>query len=537
MRDGVNLSADIYLPENKGAYPTVIIGTPYDNTMRSHVEMACFFVKHDYSFVVYDVRGRFDSEGEFYPFFNEGKDGYDMVEWVAKQLWSNGKIGMMGGSYRGWIQWATAREKPPHLATMVPTATGGKYLEEFPFFNGIPCLWMLGWMNFVGGRTTQNTASYTVDWEKVFKTLPLVDIPEALGREIPVWKEWMDHPDWDEFWDPLRFSEKDFASINIPALHITGFYDGDQPGALEFYDGAIKYGPLAENQYMIMGPWNHAGTRFPKRYIGGVDFSNASLMEMKDIHLKWFDHWLKGFDNEVKDWPLTRYFIMGENRWVNSNTHWPPSEPSNIWYLTSGGNANTLKGDGSLSKDQVDDGYDNYKYDPMNPAVPELSYDFYGGGPEPSLDQRYMLRRDDHLVYASNILEKPILCVGSPVVELFVSSNCPDTDFFIKILDVYPDERCIAVSRGLMRARYRGGLNRQILMEKDEIYKIKIIMDSTGLTFLPGHRIMLTVTSSEFPRYARNNNTGNPVGSDIEVRIAHNKIHYGEGNASHILLP
>ena len=147
----------------------------------------------------------------------------------------------------------------------------------------------------------------------------------------------------------------------------------------------------------------------------------------------------------------------------------------------------------------------------MNPAVPVLSYDFYGGGPEPSLDQRYMLRRDDHLVYASNILEKPISCVGSPVVELFVSSNCPDTDFFVIILDEYPDERCIAVSRGLMRARYREGLNRQILMEKDEIYKIKIVMTSTGLTFLPGHRIMLAVTSSEFPRYARNNNTGNPV--------------------------
>jgi hypothetical protein len=533
----VHLSVDIYLPDKEGSYPTVVIGTPYDNTMKSHVDMASFFVANNYAFIIYDVRGRNDSDGDFYPFFNEGQDGYDLIEWAAKQSWCNGKLGMMGGSYRGWIQWATAKERPPHLVTMVPTATGGSWLREFPFFNGVPCLWMFGWLNFVSARTNQNVAGSTADWKRIYNTLPISDLPKALGRDLSVWKEWMSHPDMDDFWKAINFKTEDFQGINIPVLHITGYYDGDQPGALHYYRGAVEHGPRPKQQYIIIGPWDHAGTRFPKRHLGGVDFRNDSLMEMKNIHLEWFDHWLKRKENAVKGWPLTKYFVMSENKWVETMEHWPIEPLRQAYYLTSTGNANTLIGGGRLVKEIEKDNKDTYVYNPEAPAMSTDDFDFYGSAVELPLDKRYMMRRDDHVVYTSEILEKPVTVVGSPVTELYVSSDCPDTDFFVSLMDEFPDGRSLLVSKGLLRARYREGLEKQVFMESGTIYRLSIQMDSTGIKFKQGHRIRIAVTSSEFPRYARNNNTGNQVDSDTELRIAENNIHHGLIHPSKLLLP
>ena len=245
-RDGVSLSVDIYLPEEEGCYPTVLLATPYDNTMKTEVDMAEFFARNGYAYVQMDVRGRYDSGGDWVPMMNEGPDEYDVIEWVSQQPWSNGKVGMMGGSYRGWVQWAAAKLKPPHLITMVPTATGGDYMREYPFYNGIPTLWILGWLNFVGGRTCQNNASSTINWEKVFRSLPVKDMPKLLGREMPIWEEWMSHPDLDDYWNRIIFKPKDFHNIDMPILHITGWYDGDQPGALHYYNEMLKHSPAAD---------------------------------------------------------------------------------------------------------------------------------------------------------------------------------------------------------------------------------------------------------------------------------------------------
>jgi putative CocE/NonD family hydrolase len=537
MRDGVHLSADVYLPDVEGSYPAVVIGTPYDNTMKSHVDMASFFVSHDYAFIVYDVRGRYDSDGDFYPFFNEGPDGHDLIEWAASQPWCNGKLGMMGGSYRGWIQWAAAKEQPPHLTTMIPTATGGNWLREFPLFNGIPCLWMFGWLNFVGARTNQSQAGTTADWERIYNTLPINELPEALGRKLPYWKEWMSHPDMDDFWKRIIFTPEDFKGISIPVLHITGYYDGDQPGALHYYKGAVEHGPKPMQQYMLMGPWDHAGTRFPKRHLGGVDFTTESLMDMKYVHLEWFDHWLKGKDNGVKDWPLTKYYVINENRWIESDTHWPIEPDRTPYYLDGEGKANTYNGDGKLTVKPGADQHDTYIYNPENPAMPTKSFDFYGAGEEVPLDRRYMMRRDDHLVYTSEALDSPVTIKGSPVTELYVSSDCPDTDFFVYLMDVYPDGRSVLVSQGLMRARYRNGLEKQELMKSGEVYKVVIPMSTTGNRFKKGHKMRLSITSSEFPRYGRNNNTGNRVDTDTEIRIAENTVYLGGKYPSRLLLP
>ena len=537
MRDGVRLSADVYLPGEEGAYPAILVGTPYDNTMKSHVDMASFFTRHGYAFMVYDVRGRYDSEGEFYPFFNEGPDGFDAVEWAASQPWCNGRIGMMGGSYRGWIQWATARERPPHLETIVPTATGGNWLQEFPFLNGVPCLWMLQWLNFVGGRTNQNVAGTTVDWGRVLRHRPLRDMPRVLGREMPVWVDFMDHPDMGEFWEKVVFKESDFQAIDLPVLHITGYYDGDQPGALHYYWGAVEHGPRPGDQYLLIGPWDHAGTRVPRRLLGGVDFTNEALVEMREVHLAWFDHWLKDVDNEVSKWPRTRFFVMGENKWGEMEAPWPKSPAYTPLYLHSGGAANTHMGDGELLEDAGEDGYDEYQFNPLEPATTVQGFDAYGDAQEAPLDRRYLLRRDDYLGYTGPELGEPLEILGPPRAELWVSSDCPDTDFFAYLFDVHPDGRSILVSRGLMRARYRHGLKEQRLLEPGKVERLSVPMDSTCVKFLEGHRVRLAVTSSEFPRYAPNTNTGNPVATDTQIKVASNRVHHGKAHPSRLLLP
>ena len=538
MRDSVYLSLDVYMPSDGGSYPTILIGTPYDNTMKSHVDMARFFVQHGYAFGVFDVRGRFDSDGDWYPFFHEGPDGYDMVEWGASQPWCSGKIGMMGGSYRGWVQWATAREKPEHLTTMVPTATGGKWMQEFPYLNGIPCLWMLGWFNMVGARTGQDVSSPMVDWEKVYNHTPLISMPDVLGRELPIWEEWLSHPDLDDFWRQVSFTENDFESINIPVLHITGYYDGDQPGALHYYDNAIKHSPGRDIQYMLIGPWDHAGTRFPQRNLGGVDFTNEAVKNMAEVHLKWFDRWLKGSHNEVDEWSQTRFFVMGENQWRASETHWPHETKKSILYLGSKGDANTLYGHGILSHEPVDlDFKDSYYYNPENPVTPSNNLDFYGSAEKPPLDIRYLLRRDDFLVYTSNALTEELLVTGRPDIRLFGSSDCLDTDWFTYLLDVHPDGRSITISHGMLRARYRDGLSEPCLMEPGKVYEFNVEMSSTCNLFKKEHKILLAVTSSEFPRYARNHNTGNPIPYDTEFKIANNSIHHSQKYPSKISLP
>jgi putative CocE/NonD family hydrolase len=258
---------------------------------------------------------------------------------------------------------------------------------------------------------------------------------------------------------------------------------------------------------------------------------------MKEIHLEWFDHWLKGKENRVQDWPLTKYYLMSKNKWVESMEHWPINPKREAYYLASEGNANTYYGDGKLEEKPGLNSKDCYIYNPEDPAKPTTNYDFYGSSLEIPLDRRYMLRRDDHLVYTSRPLNSPVPIRGSPITELYISSDCKDTDFFVHLFNVFPDERSILSSHGLMRARYRNGLEKQELMEQGEIYKIIIPMSSTGLIFLKDHRIRLSITSSEFPRYGRNNNTGNLVDTDIEFKIAENVVYHGTKYQSRLLLP
>lgn len=540
MRDGVLLSADVYIPSEGiegGPYPALLMRTPYNNQTAHYMNEASFFAEHGYAVVLQDVRGRHDSLGEWYPFRNEGPDGYDSIEWTAQQEWCNGKVGTFGGSYGGWYQWVAARERPPHLTTMVSTAAGGRWMREIPYNNGLVALVMLGWLNLAGARTMQDSSR--VDWEEVFYHLPLRTMDEKLGRPLPVWQEWLDHPTVDDYWEPFILSDDDLTKIDLPILHITGWYDDDQPGALFFYEGMIRNSPARDKQFIRIGPWDHGGTRIPRQVLGGVDFSVKALVNIEELHVKWFDRWMKDESNGVADRKRSEYFLMGVNEWQESET-WPPEEAKGIaFYFHSGGKANTLMGDGQLGRDRPgEEVADTYTYNPEDPVIPVVNTNFSSDPPiETPLDRRFVLRRDDVLVYASDPLGIPLEVAGRPWVTLFASSDCPDTDWVAELSDVYPDGHSIQLGQGVLRARYRESLEFESLLEPNEVYEFKFELMTIAHVFQPGHRVRLSVTSSYFPYYDRNPNTGHPIGQDAEMRMAQNTVHHSREHASHVLLP
>jgi putative CocE/NonD family hydrolase len=540
MRDGVLLSADIYFPPGGpagGPYPVVLARTPYDNLNPVYVEGAQYLAEHGYVCILQDVRGRHDSDGEWVPFRNEGPDGYDTVEWAAEQPWSTGRIGTMGGSYGGWFQWALAREKPPHLSTMVSTAAGGAWMQEIPFHNGVLMLAMLGWHNLVGGRSMQRPELIT-NWPDVFRHLPVREMDTLLGRRLDGWREWVDHPTLDDYWKSVRLDE-DFAHIDVPALHITGWYDGDQPGALYFHGGMCAESSAAEDQAIVIGPWDHRGTRLPRQVTGGVDFGPDAVLDVLDLHRRWFDHWLK--DEPGAPLPArARIFLTGVNAWHDAQS-WPPAHtvPTPL-YLRSNGAANTLRGDGRLDLEPPEsvEPADVFTYDPADPVPAVVDENFYSPTVvETPLDRRFQHRRDDVLVYTSAPATSPIVLAGIPQVHLFAATDGPDTDWFVALHDIAPTGASMHLAEGRLRGRFREGLETEVLLEPDRVYEFVLSTTAIGHVVQPGHALRLTVTSSDFPTWDRNLNTGDPIGSGTTMRIATNRLLHEPASPSRVVLP
>src|SRR4051812_2887922 len=343
MRDGVALNTDIYLPDagvDGGPYPGVLLRTPYSCQGEVIVTIASYLARHGYAVALQDVRGRYGSDGAWEPFRREGPDGHDAVEWIADQPWCSGRVGTMGTSYEGWAQWALARERPPRLVTMVSTAAAGRWMEELPFDRGVPLLVVLPWLHAVSGRVVR--APWLVpDLPDVLSTRPLATMDERLGNPLPLWREWLEHPTLDDYWQALRLGAGDFRRIDLPVLHVTGWYDDDQRGALFFHAGMCEHSPRAADQHLVVGPWEHAGTRAPARQLGGVDFGPAALEDIGELHRRWFDHWLKGDVDGAWSEPRARVFLGGANAWRGVDA-WPPRDAQErALYLRSDGRANT----------------------------------------------------------------------------------------------------------------------------------------------------------------------------------------------------
>lgn len=535
MRDGVLLSADIYRPAETKAgaqVPVILVRTPYNKNQALYLDAARYFSERGYAYVTLDVRGRGDSDGEFVPYRNEGIDGYDAVEWCAAQSWSTGNVATLGASYLGRIQWQTAVERPPHLKTMIVMVTPSDPFVENPI--GTHGLQHLCWMFLVNGRLRQLIDQ--IDWDPIYKHLPLWTMDERAGFTSDKWREELSHPTLDEYWQKICYQNQ-YEKIDLPVMHISGWYDDQQVGTpLNFIGMTTRGGSeLARtNQKLLMGPWGHAVNAGQK--VGDVDFGADAVIDLRGYELRWFDYWLKGQDTGIAAEPAARIFVMGENKWRDekefplARTLWTP------YYLHSGGKANSRLGDGQLSTEPpTAEKPDEYVYDPAH-ATPYVTAATSSqiGGPD---DYAELQKRPDVLVYVTPPLEQDTEVIGPIRVTLYAASSAVDTDFTGLLFDLHPNGFAQRLCDGIVRARYRDGMEQAVLIEPHQIYKFEIDLWNTCQVFKQGHAIGLQIASGAFPKYDRNLNTGEDLATGTRMASAAQVIYHDAEHPSAVILP
>lgn len=537
MRDGIDLSADIYLPQAEGSFPTVLMRTPYSNNMEAMIEKGRRLANAGYVCVIQDCRGRWDSDGEYYP-FREGEDGYDTQEWIGQQGWSNGKIGMAGGSYVGAVQWQSAPHRSQYLTCMAPRVICCDYFTGLVYPGGAFQLNVLmTWGMRTNGRTGQSIEFH--NWTEAFRNLPVGQLDESAGRNLPFWKDWVEHAAYDDYWDAIN-DEKRWHEIAVPALNMGGWYDLYAQHTFINFNGLRQHGrtPQARQSKLIVGPWPHALSTSPRT--GDIDFGAHSMVDLELLEQRWFDYWLKGIENGIAEEPPLRLFIMGINQWRDEN-EWPLARTEwQKWYLRSRGSANTLRGDGGLSTASPDgEATDHFVYDPHHPVQTVggnncCSPHIVPWGP---YDQRDVEMRGDVLCYTSDPLAADLEVTGPITVILYAATDGPDTDWTAKLVDVAPSGYAKNLCDGIIRARYRESLSHPSLLDSGKVYKYEIDVGVTGNVFRQGHRIRVEISSSNFPRFDRNPNTGHDFGVDAALRVAQQTVYHNRDHPSHILLP
>ena len=547
-RDGVTLYADLYRPKKPGKYPVIVSRTPYSTERSpSAYSAAVFFARRGYAYVFQDVRGRHDSEGKWDAYRDNIDDGYDTIEWAAAQPWSNGKVGMQGGSYLGHVQWHAAKAVPPHLTAIFPNvAATSIYHDSVTVNGGWRLAKNLGWGAVrQESRIMQNTGQHTMEggpenisYNRTLWHLPFIEIQNILGRDAYFFKNWINHPNYDNYWKELSVEEH-YERIPFPAHTFGGWFDILVQGTINGYIGMstrAKTERARQGSRMIVGAWGHG----PSRKHGDLDFGESARVDLKSVELRWFDHWLKGVDTGLLDEPPVSVFVMGRNYWKRADAYPLPQTKYTKLYLDSGGRANSYRGNGKLSWNAPDANSkpDRYRYDPDHP-VPSHGGANCCGAPTPAgpRDQRAIEQRNDVLVYTSDFLEEPVEIAGPVKVVLYASSDAPDTDFVAKLVDVYPNGKAYNLCEGLLPARYREGLAEPKYLESGKVYEFTIDLIGTANVFQRGHRIRLDITSSHFPQFARSLNTDEPFGKGKNLRIARQTLHHTRTRPSHVLLP
>ena len=547
MRDGVILYADVYRPVGDGRFPVLVSRTPYSTErFPAAFEAGVYFSRRGYVYVFQDVRGRHESDGRWEPFFDDEKDGYDTVEWAAKQRWSNGKVGMEGGSYLGQNQWRAAQAAPPSLVTIFPSVASTSIYHDWITLNGA---WRLSF-NFGWGpvrqesRIMQNPGAHTVSglhaihYDEVQKHLPLDTMQQLVGRNARFYNDWLANPDYNDYWKPLNVEEM-FNKIAIPVHTFGGWFDIFSQGTLRGYVGMSHKGATEQarrGSHIVIGAWGHGSTR----KTGDIDFGPTADVDEKALALRWYDSRLKGMDNGLDREPPVKLFLMGRNEWVLENEY--PLARTNYrpMYFASGGKANTDKGDGRLTWDKpsAPSASDRFRYDPNDP-VPSVGGNNCCGTPTPAgpRDQRTIEARQDVLIYTSDVLQEEIEVTGPVKVVLHASSDAVDTDFVARLVDVHPDGTTYNRAEGMLRARYRESLSRPSPLQPNQVYRFEIDLVGTSVAFLKGHRLRVHVTSSHFPQFDRNPNTGAKFGATKEIRAAQQTVYHDDARPSHILLP
>ena len=551
-RDGVTLHADIYRPAGDGTFPVLLQRTPYNKD--NATTFALQAVARGFMVVVQDVRGRYTSEGEWYTFKHEIDDGYDTVEWAAALPHANGKVGMFGGSYVGATQMLAAISHPPHLAGICPVVTASNYHENWTYQGGAFEQWFdESWTSGLAQDTLDHEIRDNTNASIGAKTLPLTKYPlfntdidpgvsATTAKLAPYFLDWLAHPTFDSYWKQWAI-DLNYANIQVPALTVAAWYDLFQGGSLENYEGLRDHAGNAAaraNQRLIIAIGGHAGIG---EKIGDVDFGPEAKEYNEDtLTLDWYDYLFMGKHNEFSD-PThpVRIFVMGENKWRNE-TAWPLARANETrYFLSSGGKANGAAGDGTLSTTAPhSESADTYIYDPANP-VPTT------GGPlccdpvhEPAgpRNQKEVEARDDVLVYSTPPLTADTEITGPVTLDLFAKSSAVDTDFTAKLVDVWPNGFAQNLTEGILRASFREStLGEPKPIMPGKIYEYKIDVWATSNVFKKGHRIRLEVSSSNFPRFDRNPNTGKNAEEATDFVKATNTVLHDAEHPSVLILP
>ena len=558
MRDSVHLSTDLYFPVTaspRDRFPVILIRTPYNKNDEAVVAGARRFDAHGYAVAVQDVRGKFESGGRFTVSADESNDGTATVEWLTRQIWSTGKIGTTGCGYAGENQVAIARNRSFHHLAMIPQAASGALQYSATRRGGaLELAASADWFFAQGAKERPRPAANApasavpappkADWPVLLRSLPLQGLLRRAGLPATDWDDFVAHPEGDPWWRTLGYLTPE-DKFDVPALFVDSWYDygaGDTFRLLDLLQKNSAGERGRENQFVLITPATHC------RYEQAAEHTFAGARDLGDarydffgLYLAWFDHWLKGVDNGVEKMPRVQLYVMGKNQW-RGEKEWPLARTQFMQvYLSSGGHASSRFGDGVLSTDRpAEEPPDRFVYDPRSPVPsaggPERGAAF-GGWPSGAVDQSDVEMRHDVLVYTTPLLEKGAEVTGPVEVVLYVSSDMPDTDFTAKLVDIYPDGTAYNVQEGIQRARYREGYDKQVFMKPGETYELHINLNATSNFFGPGHRIRLEVSSSNFPRFDRNLNTGGSNPNELAWHVAHNVVHHSGAHVSYILLP
>lgn len=554
MRDGVVLYADVFRPESPGTYPVLLLRGPYDKSVAQTLvyQHPAWYARHGYIVAIQDVRGRYASEGVFDPLRHEVEDGVDTVQWAARLPGATGQVGMYGFSYVGATQLLAAIGRPGALACLVPGFTGNDYYEGWTYKGGaFQLAFIVSWlMQFLAipDALKQNKrdiaaqlVAESIRFPQLYWSQPLDAFPPIKGTGVaPYFFDWLAHDTHDEYWQQISLQHR-YDRIQVPCLHIGGWYDTFIEGTLSNY-GALSERAGADRdraQRLVVGPWIHIPWA---RLVGERDFGEDASNVLDDLQLQWFNYWLKGGQNGILDGPPVRLFVMGENRWRDADA-WPPSDVRvQQWFLHSSGHANSLSGDGQLAqRAPSDESPDIFAYLPHAP-VPSL-----GGrscclpdvAPMGPFEQSQVEIRNDVLIYSTAPLERDVEVTGTVELVLYAATDARDTDWTAKLVDVDEIGRAYNLCDGIIRARFRESLEHPTPIEPNRVYKYRIKIGSTSNLFKRGHRIRLEISSSNFPQYDINPNTGQRVGGAtlLDAKIATQVVFHDVARASRLLLP
>ena len=536
LRDGVRLNADLYLPSSGEALQACVLTmTPYIS--QTYHERGVYFAAHGYPFVAVDVRGRGDSEGEFRPFIQEANDAYDTVEWLARQPYCNGKVGMWGGSYAGYVQWVAAKERPPHLLTIVPAAS--PYAgADFPMSNGIRSTYLMQWLSFTQGRTSKDALFGDQNWWVAQNRLwfesgtSFESFDGLLGAPPASFREWLEHPDIDAYWDRYNPTARQYADLQLPILTITGSHDDDQPGALTHYREHMKNASESERarHYLVIGPWDHAGTRTPKEEFGGLKFGPASLVDLPKLHLDWYAWTLLGGARPEFLKSRVAYYVMFADRWRYADSLEAVTTATRPLLLDSRAGANDLYGAGVLATANSGPP-DHYVYDPRDVSIAAVEQQV---DPSSYIDQRVLnARNGKQLVYHSAPFTQDTEVSGFFRLSAWIAIDQPDTDFAVSVYEVRDDGLSMFLSSQVLRARYRESLRDP----KAVTTKAPLRYEFDKFNFVSqeikrGSRLRLVIAPVSSLYSEKNYNTGGVVAKEtvkdartVTVTLFHDRAH------------